>query len=159
MSLINCPECNKEISDKAKCCPNCGYELPKSEPIFQGVYCPKCLKSVVRVEEYQKCPLCQVEMIDSIQGTFDEAYSYTDNHPELKESPDFDEQAYQRRINWVPVEYGSSKSNAVKCPYCHSTNTKKISTMSKAGSVALFGIFALGKTSKQWHCNKCGSDF
>ena len=27
MSLISCPECNKEISDKAKCCPNCGYEF------------------------------------------------------------------------------------------------------------------------------------
>ena len=27
MALINCPECKKEISDKAKSCPNCGYEL------------------------------------------------------------------------------------------------------------------------------------
>ena len=27
MALINCPECEKEISDKAKSCPNCGYEL------------------------------------------------------------------------------------------------------------------------------------
>lgn len=26
MALINCPECNKEISDKAKVCPHCGYE-------------------------------------------------------------------------------------------------------------------------------------
>lgn len=26
MALIKCPECNKEISDKAKLCPNCGYE-------------------------------------------------------------------------------------------------------------------------------------
>lgn len=25
MALINCPECNKEISDQAKICPNCGY--------------------------------------------------------------------------------------------------------------------------------------
>jgi hypothetical protein len=24
MPLINCPECNKEISDKAKSCPHCG---------------------------------------------------------------------------------------------------------------------------------------
>ena len=47
----------------------------------------------------------------------------------------------------------------IECPYCHSTNTKKISGLSKAGSVALFGIFALGKTSKQWHCNNCNSDF
>lgn len=47
----------------------------------------------------------------------------------------------------------------ITCPYCQSTNTKKISNLSKAGSVALFGIFALGKTTKQWHCNECDSDF
>lgn len=28
MALIQCPECGKEISDKAKNCPNCGYVLP-----------------------------------------------------------------------------------------------------------------------------------
>lgn len=27
MSLIKCPECEKEISDKADVCPNCGYPL------------------------------------------------------------------------------------------------------------------------------------
>ncbi len=54
--------------------------------------------------------------------------------------------------------YHSDKP-VVECPYCHSTNTKKISGVSKAGSVALFGIFAAGKVSKQWHCNSCGSDF
>ena len=47
----------------------------------------------------------------------------------------------------------------IKCPYCNSTNTKKISTLSKAGSVALWGVFALGKASKEWHCNNCKSDF
>ena len=46
-----------------------------------------------------------------------------------------------------------------ECPYCHSKNTKKISGISKAGSVAMFGIFAIGKVSKQWHCNNCKSDF
>ena len=29
MALINCPECNKEISDTAPSCPNCGYVLKK----------------------------------------------------------------------------------------------------------------------------------
>lgn len=47
----------------------------------------------------------------------------------------------------------------VKCPYCNSTNTRKITTASKVGKVALFGIFAIGKTSKEWHCNDCKSDF
>lgn len=27
MALIKCPECNKEISDTAKRCPNCGYNF------------------------------------------------------------------------------------------------------------------------------------
>lgn len=49
--------------------------------------------------------------------------------------------------------------NNAECPYCHSKNTKKISGLSKAGSVALFGIFAMGKASKQWYCNNCKSDF
>lgn len=46
-----------------------------------------------------------------------------------------------------------------QCPYCKSYNTKKISNASKATSVAMFGIFSLGKLSKQWHCNTCKSDF
>lgn len=49
--------------------------------------------------------------------------------------------------------------NNAECPYCHSKNTKKISGLSKAGSVAMFGVFAVGKVSKQWHCNNCKSDF
>ena len=27
MALINCPECNKQISDKAAACPNCGCPI------------------------------------------------------------------------------------------------------------------------------------
>lgn len=30
MALINCPECDHEISDKAQSCPHCGYVLPNS---------------------------------------------------------------------------------------------------------------------------------
>ena len=47
----------------------------------------------------------------------------------------------------------------VTCPYCNSTDTKKISNTSKAIAVGLFGIFALGKANKEWHCNNCNSDF
>ena len=47
----------------------------------------------------------------------------------------------------------------VTCPYCKSTNTKKISNTSKAMSVGLFGIFGMSKVNKQWHCNNCKSDF
>lgn len=29
MSLINCPECTREVSDAAKVCPNCGIRIKK----------------------------------------------------------------------------------------------------------------------------------
>lgn len=52
----------------------------------------------------------------------------------------------------------SSATPSVTCPYCKSSNTHKISATSKAVNTVLFGIFGT-KRHKQWHCNKCGSDF
>lgn len=45
-----------------------------------------------------------------------------------------------------------------RCPTCQSTDIKKISVASKAGSVALWGLFSQ-KVKKQWHCNNCGSEW
>lgn len=52
----------------------------------------------------------------------------------------------------------SSRPN-VRCHYCNSTNTKKISAPSKAGNAAIFGIFEISKNMKEWHCNNCKRDF
>lgn len=49
--------------------------------------------------------------------------------------------------------------NRPKCPSCHSVNIKRITGLSKAGSVAVWGIFAAGRVSKQWHCNNCGTEW
>lgn len=53
MSIINCPECGKEISDKAASCPNCGAVVKKKFCQHCGkqidndcVICPKCGKQV-----------------------------------------------------------------------------------------------------------------
>lgn len=43
MGMIRCPECGKEVSDKARNCPNCG------NPIDTKIYCPKCGSSNVKV--------------------------------------------------------------------------------------------------------------
>lgn len=32
MAIIKCPECGKEISDKATSCPSCGFPLLKGQP-------------------------------------------------------------------------------------------------------------------------------
>lgn len=52
----------------------------------------------------------------------------------------------------------SRRDNAVQCPYCKSWDTEAISTASRVVSVALVGA-ASGKIGKQFHCNKCGSNF
>lgn len=54
----------------------------------------------------------------------------------------------------IPV----STSPVVEWPYCHSTNTKKITTTGRMMSIGIFG-FASKKMGKQWHCNQYGSDF
>lgn len=35
MALINCPECKKEVSKKAKACPHCGFILKKKMGCFK----------------------------------------------------------------------------------------------------------------------------
>lgn len=44
MALINCPNCNKQISDKSKNCVGCGYQLVSDLPSEhnQEIICPEC---------------------------------------------------------------------------------------------------------------------
>lgn len=58
----------------------------------------------------------------------------------------------------VQLQQDLASGKRVVCPYCKSTNTEKISTMSRAVSVSLVGA-ASGKIGKHWHCNNCKSDF
>ena len=32
MSIVNCPECSQQVSDKAAFCPHCGYPLKGEAP-------------------------------------------------------------------------------------------------------------------------------
>ena len=58
----------------------------------------------------------------------------------------------------IQTQQDLANGKRVVCPYCKSTNTEKISTMSRAVSVSLVGA-ASGKIGKQWHCKNCGSNF
>lgn len=42
MALINCPNCNKEISNKAKFCVGCGYQLINDIDTVKTMNCPEC---------------------------------------------------------------------------------------------------------------------
>jgi hypothetical protein len=58
----------------------------------------------------------------------------------------------------IKTQQDLDSGKRVVCPYCKSTNTEKISTVSRAVSVSLVGA-ASGKIGKQWHCKQCGSNF
>ena len=62
MALITCPECGKEVSDKAKMCPNCGY--PINDPTVPDV------KNNICVFKGQRYDL--TEVLEYIEKTYDE---------------------------------------------------------------------------------------
>ena len=56
MALINCPECNKEISDKANACINCGYPLTLIEKVKININCKYCNAKCKSDDDY--CDAC-----------------------------------------------------------------------------------------------------
>ncbi len=107
-----------------------------------------------------ECPECR-EIYD-----FDTSQSYTAMCPNCRCRLKFLFNADCDMDKELPPPYDVTKDPKspfyvprVEGLYCHSSNTKKISGLSKAGSVALWGVLAAGKVGKQWHCNSCGSDF
>lgn len=159
--LINCPECGREISDKSEKCIHCGFPLQESD--------------------------VQICVIDGVERDLTEIFSHMKNnenydpfryfmdHFNMDMVPALTLRNYIRATNAIPKEYDSSREQEYddevgkiqrenpkylpRCPVCQSTNIRKISGISKAGSAALFGLFAVGKVSKQWHCNNCKSEF
>jgi sarcosine oxidase delta subunit len=76
---------------------------------------------------------------------------------QIQQSDEYDDFCKEQQT--LREQNNSSNKPTVECPYCHSTNTKKITNTSKAIHTAIFGVFSLSRNSKQWHCNKCNSDF
>lgn len=54
MALISCPECSREISDKAAACPHCG--CPRQFLLPETVCCLDCRKDFSFDDEV--CPFC-----------------------------------------------------------------------------------------------------
>lgn len=119
--------------------------------------CENCLEpyefNIGDKRENYICPVCGEKMMYwSTSDIDDESGLVTDDYKE-------DERTLQSPGKPSTSQYNHLNPPTITCPYCKSTDCKKISGLSKAGSVALWGIFALGKTTKQWHCNNCKSDF
>lgn len=176
MSLVKCPECGKEISEKAILCPMCGYPIKEESeksssksPSTTGMnVCPKCGKFIIAK---QNCPDCGTNMIDCncteakwtdmlINGTLDKWEKQMRTKYVLS-SDEFDSNLYKDRITDEKKEntyYDNLINNAEStlcCPTCNSTNVKSISGLNRVASVAMLGIFSK-KINKSFECKNCG---
>lgn len=73
---------------------------------------------------------------------------------------------YQLKLNQFKMQQEQSdamrererESSKVHCPYCNSTNIKKISGTERVASIAVLGIFSR-KINKSFKCGRCGGTF
>lgn len=91
----------------------------------------------------------------------------------VKTSPEFDQYLFDHRDEILAkqsadfntkIAHGKqileNKNSIPKCPYCQSTNTKKITVTQRAVKTGLFGIFgAIDDAGKTYKCGNCGCKF
>lgn len=94
---------------------------------------------------------------------FDKYTALSGEEPPIKKNLTPDEQAIEewksrQRINDAVSNYIATGgiNNQLKCPYCKSTNVKKISGASRLISTGLFGLGSK-KVGKTHECRSCGS--
>lgn len=132
-------------------------------------YCVKCGNiKFLTYDEPETCKYCGTLLSetrytweDSLQQGDTTIISIIENEYILN-NPKSSPEAKQKRIEQDRIDgiYQTlhASSTSVKCPYCQSEDVKKISVAGRAASVGLFGLTSK-KIGKQWHCNRCKSDF
>lgn len=147
--------------DMLKLCKNCREKL--EEPFYGYI-------SFVNEEDFE-CPICRNKLINTnitiedyqVIDSISDDITFLEAMIELKKNDPIEYQLKMSQFKVNLKQQESSKKveedNHPKCPYCNSTNIKKITTGSKVAHTALFGIFSMSRNSKQWHCNNCKSDF
>lgn len=110
------------------------------EGIMQIYQCPNCGRTYRESENVYYCGNCNYKLLRQ------------ENITQIK-NPDLSKREYK-----IVGTIQDPTKPVVACPYCKSTSTSRISTISKVVNTAIFGIFGT-KRHKQWHCNSCNSDF
>lgn len=118
------------------------------------------------------CPFCNNKLIDTnfphddfnIIGKATDWDRHTlDLMMELHKNDSIE---YQLKLNQFKLQQEQHEaireqereSSKPHCPYCNSTNVKKISGTERFASIAMLGIFSK-KINKSFKCNNCGGTF
>lgn len=157
MALITCLECEKQVSDKADSCPNCGFPITKNTLNTVTCFECECVYPIYKKE----CPNCSYG---------NHKYKLTNRHESMEIiSP-------TSSIKKVPTFYDHQEWGKINkeliCPHCQrkgSVNTKKVerkkgvSGAKATGALLTGGISMLvtGLSRKedmtQAHCQNCNS--
>lgn len=124
------------------CCPKCG-DVGDDVGI-----CPYCGEKQIRTK-YTLIDLLERDDIDDEKIVKEYALC----------SPLFDGDLYRSRINKEKLLQKANldkqiEQNKPKCPTCGSTNVKHISTLNRAVSIGVFGLFS-SKIGKNYECLNC----
>lgn len=149
-----CPECKMNFSDSFDECVYCGSSL-----LNGTVYSDK--KTICNAGKGDVLNMTDEEILTTYQSykkTLEERLGTVLSDKEfingLKRAKT--ESCLTRSINDNNIE---NNDNSIVCPYCKSTNIKKITTTSKVIHTAMFGIFSISRNGKNFHCNQCSADF
>lgn len=149
-----CIDCGRQLFDRDNLCDNCNSKNIISEEEYN-----KIIEELKHANIFTKKKLLQNQNYKCIYDRLQQPeVSYP--KPIILENNNYEsDEEYWERINQHTINKNTSASQTVECPYCHATNVKKITNTSKAVHTAIFGIFSMGRNSKNFHCNKCNSDF
>jgi ribosomal protein L7/L12 len=157
MALIKCPECGKEISDKASACIHCGFPLnniDQDHTLYNAILettGPNRAKLNVALRNIRTLSLVEAKnMIDSAPCVIKENISLSEAQQIRKDFADI-----MAGVKIVAVDGSSSiespyDKNVIYCPRCGSTQI----TTGQRGYSFLTGF--LGSNKAVNRCAKCG---
>ena len=130
-------------------------------------YCPKCGNQGIYENGNEICQYCGTKELPT-KYDWDKwlfGSEYPNNLDEIifneyiKDNPLFDENIYEQREGKEKLLRQASldkqrEQNKPKCPTCGSTNVKRISTLNRAVSIGVFGLFS-SKIGKNYECLHC----
>ena len=86
MALIECPECEGKVSDKAETCPHCGFNIKDYiKRSHELIFCPKCGSSP-GFHSNGVCCICETKVVNTHKRI-----SYKYDNVEKRKSEVFDE--------------------------------------------------------------------
>ena len=142
-NLLVCQHCQTYFFtdlEETNCCPHCNSQLEISDITYENYKsmpkvkkCKNCKRKYPKI--FIKCPKCNQQLIKL-----------------STENKQLDKQVNE--IRKEIQEHQEKQSNIPKCPTCGSTNVKHISTLNRAVSIGVFGLFS-SKIGKNYECLDC----